>query len=51
MIRRHELTELEWELLAPSIPSADRGRPRVKDRRVINGLVDKIRTEISGVTC
>ncbi|WP_277755383.1 transposase [Streptomyces lasalocidi] len=34
-------------MLAPSIPSAGRGRPRVEDRRVINGMVYKIRTGIS----
>ncbi|MFE5406786.1 IS5 family transposase [Streptomyces sp. NPDC056580] len=46
-MRRHELTDAEWELLAPLIPSAGRGRPRVEDRRVINGMVYKIRTGIS----
>ncbi|MGC8922999.1 IS5 family transposase [Streptomyces griseoaurantiacus] len=45
--RRHELTDQEWELLAPLIPRASTGRPRVEDRRVINGMVYKIRTEIS----
>ncbi|MFE0419511.1 hypothetical protein [Streptomyces tendae] len=29
MIRRHELTDLEWELLAPLIPRATTGRPRL----------------------
>ena len=47
MIRRHELTDLEWELLAPLIPRAATGRPRVPDRQVINGMVYKIRTGIS----
>ncbi|MDQ0847380.1 transposase [Streptomyces sp. V1I6] len=47
MIRRHELTDAEWELLAPWIPSAGRGRPRAEDRRVINGMVYKIRTGAS----
>ncbi|MER6434653.1 transposase, partial [Streptomyces sp900105245] len=47
MISRHELTDVEWELLAPLIPSAGRGRPRVEGRRVINGMVYKIRTGIS----
>ncbi|MGW7048262.1 transposase [Streptomyces avermitilis] len=46
-IRRHELTDLEWELLAPLIPRAAAGRPRVEDRQVVNGLVHKIRTRIS----
>ncbi|MFE0419515.1 transposase [Streptomyces tendae] len=45
--RRHELTDLEWELLAPLIPRATTGRPRVSDRQVINGMVHKIRTGIS----
>ncbi len=47
VIRRHELTDSEWELLAPLIPSASRGRPRAEDRRVINGMVYKIRTGVS----
>ncbi|MFD8668963.1 IS5 family transposase [Streptomyces microflavus] len=47
VIRRHELTDREWELLAPLIPRAVRGRPRAEDRRIINGMVYKIRTGIS----
>ncbi|WP_406840950.1 IS5 family transposase [Streptomyces sp. AHU1] len=47
MIRRHELTDQEWELLAPLIPRAVTGRPRVSDRQVVNGMVYKIRTGIS----
>ncbi|WP_435839935.1 transposase [Streptomyces chilikensis] len=47
MIRRHELTEPAWELLAPLIPRAATGRPRVSDRQVISGMVYKIRTGIS----
>ncbi|WP_328433046.1 transposase [Streptomyces sp. NBC_00425] len=47
MIRRHELTDQEWELLAPLIPRAATGRPRVEDRQVVNGMVYKIRTGIS----
>ncbi|MFJ8159156.1 IS5 family transposase [Streptomyces sp. NPDC094468] len=47
VIRRHELTDLEWELLAPLIPRAATGRPRVEGRRVVNGMVYKIRTGIS----
>nr|WP_318205878.1 IS5 family transposase [Streptomyces sp. SCL15-4] len=46
-MRRHELTDQEWELLAPLIPRAATGRPRVADRQVINGMVYKIRTGIS----
>ncbi|MEU8952343.1 IS5 family transposase [Streptomyces sp. NPDC048489] len=47
VIRRHELTDLEWELLAPLMPRAATGRRRVSDRQVINGMVYKIRTGIS----
>ncbi|GAA2662531.1 transposase [Streptomyces vastus] len=46
VIRRHELTDEEWELLAPLIPRAATGRPRVSDPQVINGMVYKIRTGI-----
>ncbi|MBO7936591.1 IS5 family transposase [Streptomyces sp. S9] len=46
-MRRHELTDQAWELLAPLIPRAATGRPRVSDRQVINGMVYKIRTGIS----
>ncbi|WP_143652583.1 transposase, partial [Streptomyces sp. 13-12-16] len=34
-------------MLAPLIPRAATGRPRVSDRQVINGMVYKIRTGIS----
>ncbi|MET8898711.1 IS5 family transposase [Streptomyces albogriseolus] len=47
MVRRHEFTDQEWELLAPLIPQAATGRPRASDRQVINGMVYKIRTGIS----
>ncbi|WP_443063633.1 transposase [Streptomyces sp. NBC_00663] len=47
MIPRHELTDQEWELLAPLIPQASTGRPRVSDRQVTNGTVYQIRTGIS----
>ncbi|MDX3434406.1 IS5 family transposase [Streptomyces sp. ME01-18a] len=46
-MRCHELSDTEWELLALLIPSAVRGRPRAEDRRVINGMVYKIRTGVS----
>jgi transposase len=46
-IRRHELTDPERELLAPLIPRAATGRPRVSDRQVVNGMVCKIRIGIS----
>ncbi|MDQ1042199.1 IS5 family transposase [Streptomyces sp. V4I2] len=47
VIRRHELTDHEWQLLAPLIPRAATGRPRIADQQVINGMVYKIRTGVS----
>ncbi|MEU6481022.1 transposase [Streptomyces sp. NPDC047017] len=47
VIRRHELSGQEWKLLAPLIPGAATGRPRVSDRRGVNGMVYRIRTGIS----
>jgi transposase len=47
VVRRRELTDQEWELLAPLIPQAATGRPRVSDRQVINGMVYKILTGFS----
>ncbi|MER7350389.1 IS5 family transposase [Streptomyces aurantiacus] len=46
-MRRHELTDQEWELLASLIPRAVTGRPRADDCRVINGMVYRIRTGIA----
>ncbi|MFF4402906.1 IS5 family transposase, partial [Streptomyces sp. NPDC001480] len=47
VVRRHELTDREWQLRAPLIPRALTGRPRVEDRKIINAMVYKIRTGIS----
>ncbi|MGW3951069.1 transposase [Streptomyces sp. NPDC004752] len=48
VIRRHELSDRERELLAPPISRvATTGRTRVADRQVINGMVYRIRTRIS----
>ncbi|MEU0512465.1 transposase [Amycolatopsis sp. NPDC006125] len=38
-MRRHELTDEQWQVIEPSLPaSGTKGRPRVDDRRVINGM-------------
>ncbi|ADU15350.1 hypothetical protein Astex_3736 (plasmid) [Asticcacaulis excentricus CB 48] len=42
--RRYELTEKEWEIIAPLLPNKPRGVPRVDDRRVINGILWRFRT-------
>jgi transposase len=45
VIRRYELTDTEWESLSPHLPSVvTGGRPREDDRRVLNGIVWKIRS-------
>ncbi|WP_442791901.1 transposase [Micromonospora sp. NBC_01740] len=44
MGRRYELSDVEWEALSRYLPSAvTGGRPRADDRRVLNGIVWKIR--------
>ncbi|MFF9063123.1 IS5 family transposase [Streptomyces sp. NPDC014882] len=44
MVRRHELTHVEWEALSGLLPQSSWGRPRLDDRRVLNGIVWKLRT-------
>ncbi|MFI6360708.1 IS5 family transposase [Streptomyces sp. NPDC050743] len=44
MIRRHELSDAEWEFVRPLLPVSSRGRKRPDDRRVLNGIVWKFRT-------
>lgn len=43
VIRRYELTDDEWALMEPWLPRPPKGRPRLDDRRVLNGIVWKIR--------
>lgn len=38
VIRRHELSDAEWELLEPLLPRSAKGRPRLDDRTVLNGI-------------
>lgn len=47
MVRRHELTDEEWALLAPLLPPQRMGRPRQDDRRILNAMVFKSRTGIA----
>ena len=35
---RYALTETEWKIIQPILPSKPRGVPRVDDRRVLNGI-------------
>jgi transposase len=48
VVRRHELTDEQWAVLESLLPvSGVRGRPRVDDRRVINGMLYKCKTGIA----
>lgn len=44
VIRRHELSDVEWAVLEPLLPRSVMGRPRLDDRRVLNGIVWRFRT-------
>ena len=37
-MRRYDLTDFEWRVIAPLLPNKPRGVPRVDDRRVLNGI-------------
>jgi transposase len=43
-MRRYDLSETEWGLIAPLLPNKPRGVARVDDRRVINGIFYILRT-------
>ncbi|MFG2291734.1 transposase [Streptomyces sp. NPDC048603] len=51
MIRRHELSDGEWEVVQPLLPTPVLGRPRLDDRTVLNGIVWQVRTGVAGGTC
>ncbi|MFE0119375.1 transposase [[Kitasatospora] papulosa] len=44
MIRRHELSDAEWEFVRPLLPRSEGGRKRLDDRTALNGIVWKFRT-------
>lgn len=46
MIRRHELTDEQWERLQPLLPpqKARTGRPAADHRRILNGILWILRT-------
>ena len=41
---RHDLTDAEWAIIQPLLPTKVRGVPRLDDRRVINGILWRFRT-------
>jgi transposase len=48
VVRRHELTNEQWQVIESLLPaSGTKGRPRVDDRRVINGMLYQCKTGIA----
>jgi transposase len=48
VVKRHELTDEQWRIIEPLLPpSGANGRPRVDDRRVINGMLFKAKTGVA----
>jgi transposase len=43
-MRGYELSDFEWQVIAPLLPNKPRGVPRVDDRRVLNGIFWVLRT-------
>lgn len=43
-MRRHELSDEEWDVLSGLLPRTDTGRPQRDDRVVLNGIVWKLPT-------
>lgn len=41
---RHDLSDEEWRLVAPLLPKPGKGKHRVDDRRVVNGILYVLRT-------
>jgi transposase len=42
--RRYEITDFEWSIIQPLLPNKPRGKPRVDDRKVLNGIYWRLRT-------
>jgi transposase len=40
----YQLSDFEWGVIAPLLPTKTRGVPRVDDRRVLNGIFWVLRT-------
>ena len=43
---RSDMSDLEWEFIKAVLPNKTRGKKRVDDRRVINGIFYVLRTGI-----
>ena len=40
---RFDLTDFEWSVIQPLLPTKVRGKMRVDDRRVLNGIFRRLR--------
>ncbi|MFD3553437.1 transposase [Streptomyces goshikiensis] len=47
MIHRHELSDVEWELVQPLLSRLALGRPRLDDGTILNGILWKFRTGVA----
>ena len=43
-LRRYEITDFEWSVIAPLLLNKPRGVPRADDRKVLNGIFWRLRT-------
>ena len=44
MLARFDLSDFEWSVIEPLLPTKVRGVARVDDRRVLNGIFWRLRT-------
>jgi len=44
VMARFDLTDFEWSVIEPLLPTKVRGKARVDDRRVLNGIFWRLRT-------
>ncbi len=49
MVKRHELSDKQWEQLKPLLPpqKQDTGRPSEDHRKIINGILWRLKTGVS----
>ena len=47
LMARFDLTDFEWLVIQPLLPTKVRGVKRVDDRRVLNGIFRRLRTGAS----
>ena len=43
---RYDLTDAEWKIIEPLLPQKSRGVERVDDRRVLNGIFWRLRSDV-----